>query len=228
MDFFNGYLLMSLNVSMTFLNPFFFFCPNCNWLRFKLPPKVKPPLAKWKYHRWLKWAVSQNVIDLADYFVPIRYLRVISPLKGGNERVVRDKNDIAENFISANEIEQSEKFARRRTRSQRILSDLPTISKEEATENVSQWIDFNKMASYIMEAHLFYKLEYFQCSIQVTDDVLKIASENNNAEVAKAAAKEIGKEKTGTSAFRWNSKQYILLIKRKIIKCTSILLTVTL
>lgn len=102
-------------------------------------------------------------------------------------------------------MERSDKVARRRTRSQRI-SDLATMSKEEATENISRWIDFNKMAPYITEVHLFYKLEYFQCSIQVTGDVLKIASESHKAETAKTASKEIAKEKTSTLTFRRNSE----------------------
>lgn len=169
---------------------------------------MKPPLAKWKFHRWLKWAVSRNVIDSADYFVPIRYLRVISPLKECNENVVRDKRNVTGNSISSNEIERSDKFAQRRTRSQRI-SDLSAMSKEEATENVSRWIDFNKMASYIKEMHLYYKLEYFRCSVQVIGDVLKIASENHKVEAAKVS-KEIGKEKAGTSTFKKNSEQYMI------------------
>ncbi|XP_011702486.1 PREDICTED: androglobin-like isoform X2 [Wasmannia auropunctata] len=158
------------------------------------PKDVKPLLPKWKFHRWLKWAVSRNVIDPADYFVPIRYLRVISPLEECNSSVVRDKNYVAGNSISSNEIERSDKFIRRRMRSQRT-SDLPTMSKEEATENVNRWIDFNKMASYVTEMHLFYKLEHFQYSSQVTSDVLKIANESYKAEAAKVASKETGKEK---------------------------------
>ncbi|KAG5317869.1 ADGB protein, partial [Pseudoatta argentina] len=162
------------------------------------PKDVKPPLAKWKFHRWLKWAVSRSMIDLADYFVPIRYLKVISPLKDCIRSVARDNSDVAGNLISSNEIERSDKFTRR-MRSQKI-SDLPTASKEEAEEDVNRWIDFNKIASYMTEVHLFYKLEYFQQSIQVTDDVLKIASENHNkSETAKAASiKETRKEKTDT------------------------------
>lgn len=79
------------------------------------------------------------------------------------------------------------------------MSDLSTVLKEEA-ENVSRWIDFNKMASYIKEVHLFYKLEYFRCSIQVTGDVLKIAGENRKVEAGKTS-KEIEKEKAGISTF---------------------------
>ncbi|KYM98476.1 Calpain-7-like protein [Cyphomyrmex costatus] len=161
------------------------------------PKDVKPPLAKWKFHRWLKWAVSRNMIDPADYFVPIRYLKVISPLKECNRSVVRDKSDVAGNLISSNEIERSDKFTRRIMRSQRI-SDLPTASKEKATEDVNRWIDFNKMTSYVTEVYLFYKLEYFQQSIQVTDD-LRVANENHKSEAAKAASiKETGKETTDT------------------------------
>lgn len=156
------------------------------------------------------------MIDLADYFVPIRYLKVISPLKECNRNVARDKSDVAGNLISSNEIEQSDKFTRR-MRSQRI-SDLPTTSKEEATEDVNRWIDFNKMASYVTEVYLFYKLEYFQQSIQVTGNVLRITSENHKSEAGKAASiKETGKEKEGILSLldRILNNTYKLLIKKK-------------
>ncbi|KYN44433.1 Calpain-7-like protein [Trachymyrmex septentrionalis] len=167
------------------------------------PKDVKPPLAKWKFHRWLKWAVSQNMIDLADYFVPIRYLKVISPLKECNRSV---GHDVAGNLISSNEIEQSDKFTRR-MRSQRI-SDLPTASEEEAKEDDNRWIDFNKIASYVKEVYLFYKLEYFQQSIQVTDDVFKIAGENHKPETVKAASiKEIEKEKAKATSIKETGKE---------------------
>jgi len=169
--------------------------------------KVKPPLAKWKFHRWLKWAISRNMIDLAD-FVPIRYLKVISPLKECNS-IGHDKSDVAGNLIFSNEIEKSDKFTRR-MRSQET-SDLPTASKEEAKEDVNRWIDFNKLASYVTEVYLFYKLEYFQQSIQVTDDVLKIASENHNkSETANAASiKETEKEKAGILLLKFLSKKIL-------------------
>ncbi|XP_039312608.1 uncharacterized protein LOC105201378 [Solenopsis invicta] len=121
---------------------------------------------------------------------------MISPLKECNGSVVRDKNDVPGNSISSNEIERSDKFTRRRTRSQRV-PDLPTTSKEEATEDVSRWLDFNKMALCVKEVHLFYKLEYFQYSVQITGDILKTANDSRKTETAR----EIGKEKTGTSAF---------------------------
>ncbi|CAL1678749.1 unnamed protein product [Lasius platythorax] len=152
------------------------------------PKDVKAPLAKWKLHRWLKWAVSQNVIDPADYFVPIRYLRVIGPLAECNESVVYiyDESDAAGNSIFPNEIEQADKSARR-TRSQRA-PDSPSTTKEEATEDVSRWIDFNMMAPHVTEVHLFYKLEYLRCSIQVTGDMLKTI--NGNRKVTKEVEKE--------------------------------------
>lgn len=154
------------------------------------------------------------MIDPADYFVPIRYLRVISPLGECNESIVRDKSNVTGNLISSNEIERSDKVARRRTRSQRT-SDLPTMSIEEVTEDVSRWIDFNKMAPYVMEVHLFYKLEYFQCSIQVTGDVLKIASESHKAETAEATSKEIGKERTSTLALLGRIQNNICSLLKK-------------
>ncbi|XP_072762884.1 androglobin [Anoplolepis gracilipes] len=146
------------------------------------PKDVKPPLAKWKLHRWLKWAVSQNVIDPTDYFVPIRYLRVISPLEECDESVVYiyDESDAVGNSSFLNEIKQSDKSARR-TRSQKA-SDSSTTMKEEATEDVSRWIDFNIMAPHITEVHLFYKLEYLRCTIQATGNMLKTTHWNRKAE----------------------------------------------
>lgn len=165
-------------------------------MKLKLLSEVKPPLAKWKLHRWLKWAVSQNIIDPTDYFVPIRYLRVISPLEGCDESVVYiyDESDAAGNSSFPNEIEQSNKSARR-TRSQKA-PDLFTTTKEKTTGNVSRWIDFNMMAPYVTEIHLFYKLKYFRCTIQVMGDILKTTHGNRKA------MNKVEKEKTGNSVLR--------------------------
>lgn len=154
---------------------------------------MKPPLAEWKKHRWLKWAVSRNVIDPADYFVPIRYLRVISPLEECKEGIasVYGKNNTVGNSISPNEIEQSDKSARK-TGSEKT-PDIFIARKEEAAGDVSRWVDFNKIASYVIEVHLFYKLQYFQHSVRVTDNMLKATSGNRKT----AAAKETKRETEG-------------------------------
>lgn len=158
-------------------------------LKLKLLLEVKPPLAKWKLHRWLKWAISQNVIDPTDYFVPIRYLRVISPFEECDESVVYiyDESDAAGNSSFPNEIEQSDKSAWR-TRSQRA-PDSP-MTEKEATEDVSRWIDFNMMAPHITEVYLFYKLEYLRCTIQVMGDILK------TTHGTRKATNKVEKEKT--------------------------------
>ncbi|RLU20236.1 hypothetical protein DMN91_006843 [Ooceraea biroi] len=115
------------------------------------PKDVKEPLAQWKMHRWLKWAISQNVINPADYFVPIRYLRLINPLQECDENVVYEY-DIEEKPLK---VIQQPKSAWK-TKSQKIPDSFTT--KEEVTENISRWIDFNKLAPHITEVHLFYKL----------------------------------------------------------------------
>ncbi|XP_070158784.1 androglobin [Polyergus mexicanus] len=154
------------------------------------PKDVKPPLAKWKLHRWLKWAISQNVIDPVDYFVPIRYLRVISPFEECDESVVYiyDESDAAGNSNFPTEIEQSDKSAWRTQRA----SDSP-MTEKEATEDVSRWIDFNMMAPHITEVYLFYKLEYLRCTIQVMGDMLKTTQGNRKT------TNKVEKEKTEIS-----------------------------
>lgn len=145
-------------------------------------------------HRWLKWAISQNIIDPADYFMPIRYLKVISPLKGRNESVVNvpNKYNVEENSVSLKVIQQPNKSAWK-TKPQKILD--PSITKkEESTEDFGEWIDFIKLAPYVIEVHLFYKLEYFQCSIQVIgDNILKMDKDRK----AVKDTKEVKKEKEG-------------------------------
>lgn len=140
----------------------------------------------------MKWAIARGVIDPADYFVPIRYLRIVSPLEECNESVayVYDEVDAADNSIPANGIERSDESVSK-TKSRNTIHP---FTKEEATGDVSRWIDFNKMASYVTEVHLFYKLEYFQCSIQVTGDTVKTINETRRA----ADAKETKREKRGT------------------------------
>ncbi|KAL6254662.1 hypothetical protein P5V15_013969 [Pogonomyrmex californicus] len=119
---------------------------------------------------------------------------MVSSLKECNESVVRNESDAAGNSISLNKIERFDKFTRRRMRSQRV-PDSPATSKEEATEDdVSRWIDFNKMATYITEVHLFYKLEYFQCSIQVAGNMLEIT----NKDYKTTSTENIKKDKADT------------------------------
>jgi beta-lactamase regulating signal transducer with metallopeptidase domain len=135
-------------------------------------------------YRWLKWAVLENMIDPADYFMPIRYLRVISPLK----ECANDKSN-EEQGVSVQVIQQPKSV---KTKSQNISDSLNTAEAETA-EDISQWIDLINLAPYITKAYLFYKLEYFQCSIQVTGDIVKTASEERKT----IATKEIKKEKEG-------------------------------
>lgn len=186
-------------------------------LKLKLLPEVKPPLAKWKLHRWLKWAISQNVIDPSDYFVPIRYLRVISPFEECDESVayINDESDAAGNSSFPNEIKQTDKSARTtRSHNQRAPDSLMT--EKEAVEDVSRWIDFNMMAAHITEVYLFYKLEYLRCVIQVTGDMLKTTHENRKA------TNKVEKEKTGRPVIsEIHCGFYILMSKYKYNKLSS-------
>lgn len=157
---------------------------------------MKPPLAEWKKHRWLKWAISRKVIDPADYFVPIRYLKVISPLEECQKSInasVDGENNTAGNSIPPSEIERSDKTARK-TGTEKT-PDVFIAMKEEAAGDVSRWVDFNKIASYVIEVHLFYKLQYFQHSIQITDNTLKAISEMNHKATT---TKEIKKKTRGS------------------------------
>jgi len=132
-------------------------------------------------YRWLKWAVLENIIDPADYFMPIRYLRVISPLKECVEDIIyaNDEHNNEEKGISVEAIQQFNKFVK--TKSQNSKSDSVNTAKEETAEDISQWIDLINLAPYITEAYLFYKVEYFQCSIQVTGNILKTTRQERKA-----------------------------------------------
>lgn len=131
------------------------------------------------------------MINPADYFVPIRYLRVVSSLEEYSESItdVFDKVDSVDNSI---EIKRTDKSVPR-TKSREIINS-SIVAKEEATGDVSRWIDFNKVAPYVKEVHLFYKPEYFQCSIRVMGDMVKTLNENRKV----TDAKEMKKEKRGT------------------------------
>lgn len=148
-------------------------------------------MEKWKLHRWLKWAISRGIINPADYFIPIRYLRVISPLQKYNGRPTYVHDNVKSNSILPNEIKQSNNV-KWKTKSQKEGNSCTTIRNEE-TGDVSRWIDFNKMAPYVTEVHLFYKLEYFQCSAQITNKTIKLDNKDRKA----AGTNESKKEKRG-------------------------------
>lgn len=130
------------------------------------------------------------MINPADYFVPIRYLKVISPLRKYNERFAYVHNDIKNNSILSGEIEQFN-HVKRKTKSRESQENLYTTTKNEETGDVSLWVDFNKMAPYVTEVHLFYKLEYFQCSAQITNETIGLDKEDDET-VANKSRKETG------------------------------------
>lgn len=160
---------------------------------------MKPPLARWKFHRWLKWAISRGIINLADYFVPIRYLRVISPLQkcNGSFTYTHDEN----NPSLPNEIGQSDEAKRYKIKPPNTKESFTTTTDEE-TGDISQWVDFNKMAPYVTEVHLFYKLEYFQCSVRVTNETLMLNKKDHKTTVANERKK--GKEGISSCLLRYH------------------------
>ncbi|XP_076291105.1 androglobin isoform X1 [Lasioglossum baleicum] len=137
--------------------------------------QVKPPLAKWKLFRWAKWAIEQGIIDPVEYFVPIRSLKVVSPLKHFDESVVNKYSlaGVEENAEKgAPTSEKSKKGSSKKGSSKKGSSKKSPKEVEEAGKDVpdvSFWADFNKLEPYIRDVHFFYKLEYFEYTAKVSD-----------------------------------------------------------
>ncbi|XP_017876263.1 uncharacterized protein LOC108622717 [Ceratina calcarata] len=136
------------------------------------PKDVKPPLARWKLFRWLKWAISEGIIDPIEYFVPIRSLKVVSPLKKCEESVINKYNtNTKENIQNSITDKQTDvgtsisKYQKRETEEKtkkKIEDELPL-------RDISFWADFNKMEPFIKDVHFFYKLDYFQYTARLSD-----------------------------------------------------------
>nr|XP_050857419.1 androglobin-like isoform X1 [Vespula vulgaris] len=125
------------------------------------PKDIKEPLPKWKEYRWINWAIDRGLLDPVEYFVPIRYLKIVSSLRECKEGVFLRKN--LNSFIN--------EFLEETTKNQEVLSP-EKKEKEETIDEISFWCDFNKMASYVNVVHLFYKPEYFGYTLRMSDSFL--------------------------------------------------------
>nr|XP_034176028.1 androglobin-like isoform X2 [Osmia lignaria] len=147
------------------------------------PKDVKPPLARWKLYRWLRWAINEGIIDPAEYFVPIRSLKVVSPLKKCKESVINKYNDLNMEQNLQNELNQQSKF---------INSSKEPPEKnsmEETEEEISFWADFNKMEPHVRDIHFFYKLDYFQYTVKLSDRFKNNQSSEQKSETKKNSRK---------------------------------------
>ncbi|CAD1472175.1 unnamed protein product, partial [Heterotrigona itama] len=127
---------------------------------------VKPPLARWKLHRWLKWAINEGTIDPVEYFVPIRSLKVVSPLRKCEQSVINkySATTMEENLRDGGGIDETS----RKDKSRETSMEQKKTSTE-SSEDISFWADFNKMEPYVKDVHFFYKLDYFRYSAKLSD-----------------------------------------------------------
>ncbi|XP_076168802.1 androglobin [Ptiloglossa arizonensis] len=147
------------------------------------PKDVKPPLARWKLHRWLKWMIEEGKIDPVEYFVPIRSLKIISPMKNFEKSVVEkftnpnlnnilEKKDVDDKITSeesSKKSDSSKKSSKRTPKESRKTSPKESQKLENPSVDISFWVDFNKMEPYVKEIHFFYKLDYFQYTARISD-----------------------------------------------------------
>ncbi|CAK9814641.1 ADGB [Anthophora plagiata] len=138
------------------------------------PKDVKPPLARWKLYRWLKWAIGQGIIDPIEYFVPIRSLRIVSPLKKCEESVINkfSNENVEENVLddsTTNKESKKEKSDQKKKKSRDKSVERQKQTSVEPLEDISFWADFNKIEPHIKDVHFFYKLDYFQYTAKFSD-----------------------------------------------------------
>ncbi|XP_076648738.1 androglobin [Halictus rubicundus] len=177
------------------------------------PKDVKPPLARWKLFRWLKWAIQQGIIDPVEYFVPIRSLRVVSPLKRFDESIVNkyartndEEIDGKRDPAPASEKSEKRKGRDKSKESKKGSSKRSPDEVEEAVKNlpdVSFWADFNKMEPHIRDVHFFYKLDYFEYTAKVSDRFKSKGHGDQKSE----SKKDSKKGSRGTSPVRVTSGQ---------------------
>ncbi|XP_043256429.1 androglobin-like [Colletes gigas] len=136
---------------------------------------VKPPLARWKIYRWLKWAIDEGIIDPVDYFVPIRSLKIVSPLKSFERSIVNRFSDATPEEPSQNEdIDNKKKKHRDRSKESTKTTSKGSQKKtpDDPPVDTSFWVDFNKMEPYVKDVHFFYKLDYFQYTAKISDRLI--------------------------------------------------------
>ncbi|XP_076223011.1 androglobin [Nomia melanderi] len=144
------------------------------------PEDVKPPLARWKHFRWVKWASEKGMINPADYFAPIRFLKIVSPLKSFGETIINKHTDEIVEKADEKDVSDPKSTPKRtektksRDRSKESKSQTPKPSVKKTPEkappfDITFWADFNKMGPYVKDVHFFYKLDYFQYTARVSD-----------------------------------------------------------
>lgn len=136
-----------------------------------LGQQVKPPLARWKLFRWLRWAIEEGLIDPVEYFVPIRSLKIVSSLKEYEESVINRYSDtIVGNTQNGdtNHKTRTEKVDRK-DKSRDASEDPRVKTPAEDPPEDSFWADFNKMEPFVKDIHFFYKPDYFQYTVRISD-----------------------------------------------------------
>lgn len=134
---------------------------------------MKPPLARWKLYRWLKWAISEGKIDPVEYFMPIRTLKVVSPLKQYKESVINRYSAASSaqsiqngDNVDKTKIDQSDTKSKAR---EKLQIAQKSTAAEKLQQDISFWADFNKIEPFIKNVQFFYKLDYFQYTARLSD-----------------------------------------------------------
>ena len=160
---------------------------------------MKPPLARWKLHRWLKWAINEGTIDPVDYFVPIRSLKVVSPLRKCEESVI--------NKYSATTMEENLRDGSGIDETGRKDKSRETLKEQEKTS--SFWADFNKMEPYVKDVHFFYKLDYFRYSVKLSDRFPPRQSNDEKSETNNKKDSKKGSRKSSPSKAAVENSEFI-------------------
>lgn len=164
---------------------------------------MKPPLAKWKFYRWLKWAISEEIINPIEYFVPIRSLKVVSPLKKCEESVINKYNK------SMNNQNFDNNQVSRTVEENKVNEKLNNPQKDETLkEDICFWADFNKIEPYIKEVDFFYKSDYFQYSMKLSDRFVT-KSNDEKSETRKDSKKDSKKESKKSSPSRQKDPEFM-------------------
>ncbi|KAK2580944.1 hypothetical protein KPH14_006010 [Odynerus spinipes] len=121
------------------------------------PKDVKPPLAKWKEHRWINWAIDRGLLDPVEHFVPMRCLKIVSALRKCKDQMPK---------TSVHRESDRERDTRKRKESQNASTKK---TKEVVLDEIDFWVDFNKIAPYVKIIYLFYKPEYFEYTLRISD-----------------------------------------------------------
>ncbi|KAK9306199.1 hypothetical protein QLX08_003085 [Tetragonisca angustula] len=166
---------------------------------------VKPPLARWKLYRWLKWAINEGTIDPIEYFVPIRSLKVVSPLRKCEESVINkySATTMEEDLRDGGTDETSQKDKSRET------SKEQKKTSTESSEDISFWADFNKMEPYVKDVHFFYKLDYFRYSAKLSDRFPRPRQPNDEKSETNKRDSKKGSRKSSPSKAAAESSEFI-------------------